>query len=108
MKKVISIGVVGVILIVCVLLSLASCKTQLSGTYTMLGNNITSYTFVGDRFSLSVGEEVVLEGTYSVYYGNIIFRYESGGEKKFDYLTYAQTEDLSEIQIGEDRYIKAQ
>ena len=107
MKKIISIGVVGVILIVCVLLSLASCKTQLSGTYTKIGSEITAYTFDGDKFVQSVGGEVVIEGTYSVYYGNIIFRYESGGEKKFEYLAYAQTEDLTEIQIGEDRFVKA-
>ena len=105
MKKILSTVLVCV-LMVCMIFSLASCAKTLSGTYTD-GLNITTYTFSGNKVTVSAPIVGEFEGTYSIAEnedGKLEITLDFGDEE--DAGKYAGTFAFSEGEEDGKSYIK--
>ena len=115
MKRIISTLLVCVLLVGCVL-TLASCGTRLSGTYSaeseIMGQSIeTSYTFKGKNVTVEVKTTVLgvvnsesVEGTYEIDGDEITFTMEKDGETESQTVTFEKGDDY--IKLAGVKYTK--
>ncbi|MBO5009751.1 MAG: hypothetical protein IKJ13_05030 [Clostridia bacterium] len=116
MKKIVSGILVCVMLIGCVF-ALASCGKTLNGSYADELTGLTTYTFEGNKVTVSVGAgnfAKTFEGTYEIKTNDkeeevIAFTFEGDGSDKYtgEYAFVEGTEgDKEYIKIGIAKYIK--
>ena len=105
MKKILS-GVLAMALVLCMVLSLASCTKMLSGKYSAAVLGIeTSYEFSGNKVTKTVGggsTKLTTEGTYEINTADdgsmtITFTWSDGDVK---------TESFTEIEVNGEKSIK--